>query len=266
VSCADCGSVSGALCGNGLCEAGDGEDCLSCPEDCAGKQNGQNRFCCGDGDGDGAILNCGFDADGFTVLDDRCITGGYFCRVAPRVPACCGDSLCEGQEQITGPDYCEADCAGSAPCEPTGNRERANQGECDDGIDNDCDGLIDGEDPDCCVATEDPEVTCNDGIDNDCDGLIDGEDPDCCVATEDPEVTCNDGIDNDCDGLTDTDDPDCQSGGVCNNDGVCEPGEDCNNCGGDCDSRTNGRPSDRYCCGNGIVEGPEGDGRCDGNP
>ncbi len=28
----------------------------------------------------------------------------------------------------------------------------------------------------------------------------------------------------------------------------------------------NGPPSGRYCCGNGVVEGPEGDGRCDGNP
>ena len=27
-----------------------------------------------------------------------------------------------------------------------------------------------------------------------------------------------------------------------------------------------GPPSGRYCCGNGVLEGPEGDGRCDGNP
>ena len=30
-----------------------------------------------------------------------------------------------------------------------------------------------------CTITEDPEVTCSDGVDNDCDGLIDGDDPDC---------------------------------------------------------------------------------------
>ncbi len=63
-----------------------------------------------------------------------------------------------------------------------------------------------------CTVTEDPEVTCDDGVDNDCDGLVDGDDPDCppqCVPTEDPEVTCNDGVDNDCDGLVDGDDPDC---------------------------------------------------------
>lgn len=48
-------------------------------------------------------------------------------------------------------------------------------------------------------------------------------------------------------------------------DGVCAPGEDCESCPSDCDSKTNGRPSGRYCCGNGVQEGPEGDGRCDGN-
>jgi len=52
----------------------------------------------------------------------------------------------------------------------------------------------------------------------------------------------------------------------CNNNGICEPGEDCDNCGNDCESVTGGNPANRYCCGNGIVEGPEGDGRCDGNP
>lgn len=47
---------------------------------------------------------------------------------------------------------------------------------CDDGIDNDGDGLIDLEDPDCQPVN--PEI-CDDGIDNDGDGLIDGDDPDC---------------------------------------------------------------------------------------
>jgi len=48
---------------------------------------------------------------------------------------------------------------------------------------------------------------CNDGIDNDGDGLIDSEDPDC-VAPPQPEI-CDDGIDNDGDELIDSDDPDC---------------------------------------------------------
>lgn len=117
-----------------------------------------------------------------------------------------------------------------------------------------------------CTPTENPEVTCNDGVDNDCDGLTDSADPDCqtCTPTEDPEVTCNDGVDNDCDGLTDSADPDCQT--ACDNDGICEAGEDCNNCSNDCAGVTSGKPSNRFCCGNGVAEGPEGDGSiCDGN-
>jgi spore coat protein A len=122
----DCGQVSGAECGNGLCEAGDGENCVTCAADCAGKQNGStsNQFCCGSDDRQvtGPIA-CGTD-----VSDDRCIdaAGNLFCRVAPRVLACCGDKLCEGQE--TGLS-CQIDCA-PLPC---GNRVLEPPEECDDG-------------------------------------------------------------------------------------------------------------------------------------
>jgi hypothetical protein len=99
--------VSGALCGNGLCEGGDGENCVTCAADCAGKQNGSvnNQFCCGFDDG--VVTNpigCG------SVTDDRCIDASneLFCRVAPRMPACCGDRLCEGQETL--PGACDVDC------------------------------------------------------------------------------------------------------------------------------------------------------------
>ena len=53
--------------------------------------------------------------------------------------------------------------------------------------------------------------------------------------------------------------------GCVNENGICGQDENCENCPSDCDSKTNGRPSGRYCCGNGVPEGPEGDGRCDGN-
>jgi len=86
-----------------------------------------------------------------------------------------------------------------------------------------------------------------------------------------PAEVCDNAADDDGDGLTDCDDPDCTNDpacatGACDNDGVCESGEDCNSCAGDCDGVTGGKPASRYCCGNGIVEGPEGDGSiCDGN-
>jgi len=246
---ADCLQVSGAACGNGLCEGGDGENCATCPEDCAGKQKGsaQNQFCCGFDDGQVSNpIGCGVD-----VADNRCINSGsnLFCRDTPRVSACCGDKLCEGAETISS---CANDCDPNAACTPT---ESGTEVTCDDGNDNDCDGLTDASDPDCqvCIPDETPEQSCFDGNDNDCDTQIDCADTaDCdgavgsptgcgvgaCASTgnltcsggsqtdtctpgtpgiEGPvgDTTCGDGIDNDCDGLTDAGDPDCQQQADC---------------------------------------------------
>ena len=168
----DCVSQSvGPVCGNGVCEPG--EDCTvgSCPTDCNGKQNGKpsNRYCCsGDasgGGGEGAV-DCN---------DSRCTGQGNSCSFSPAPGFCCGDTLCEtGEDSFN----CELDCGACVPDEPD---EKVS---CSDGSDNDCDGLIDGDDPDCqtgCVPTHSKEKgpRCSEGLDNDCDGLIDGDDPDC---------------------------------------------------------------------------------------
>lgn len=89
-------------------------------------------------------------------------------------------------------------------------------GSCGDCSDNDGDGWIDNDDPDCTDGDNEDDSTfgqylCNDGIDNDADGLIDSEDDDCGDGF-DRESTCTDGSDNDGDGWTDDDDPDCDQG------------------------------------------------------
>jgi len=80
----------------------------------------------------------------------------------------------------------------------------------------------------------DNEQECSDGIDNDADGLIDCDDPDC---ADDPACVgeiCDDGLDNDGDTLIDCDDPDCAGDPACG-DGWCEdiPDGACSSCEGD---------------------------------
>ncbi len=152
----DCisGTTPGASCGNGICEVADGENCVNCAADCNGVQNGKpaNRFCCGNG---------GTNPVG--CADSRCNSGGFSCTTTPSNPVnyCCGDSFCEGAEDS---NNCAVDCGdppfcGDGTCDPgetscscasdCGAPPASEAGLCSDGIDNDCDGLTDGADPDC---------------------------------------------------------------------------------------------------------------------
>ena len=164
----------------------------------------------------------------------------------------CGDLTC-------GPGEDRCNCADDCGAPP------GSELNCDDGLDDDCDGDFDCDDPDCLGDPACPfcgDESCGDGEDQ-CNCAAD------CGMPPVSETACFDGIDEDCDGYTDCDDSDCAADSVCQSacgNDLCESPEDCGSCPGDCDSRTTGKPTNRYCCGNGIVEGPEGDGRCDGNP
>ncbi len=133
----DCasGTISGAVCGNGVCEAGNGEDCLSCPSDCNGVQGGKpsGRYCCGDGVG----------ANPIACSDARCSADGNSCSTAPVGSSsyCCGDTVCSLGESCS---VCALDC--SLGFEICGN-----------GIDDDCSGQTDCADS-ACSAT--PSCSC----------------------------------------------------------------------------------------------------------
>ena len=88
--------------------------------------------------------------------------------------------------------------------------------ECDDGLDNDGDGLVDLDDPGCAdaddLSEQSPLLPCDDGVDDDGDGLTDyrvapgAGDPGCAspvAAREDPK--CQNGLDDDGDGFRDWD-------------------------------------------------------------
>ncbi len=113
--------------------------------------------------------------------------------------------------------------------------------ECEDGIDNDGDTLIDGEDPSCqrgsAVESDDPLTDCNNGDDDDGDGLIDLDDPGCDnigdrSELDNPTPRCDDGIDNDGDGLIDYPaDPGCFNPLQDSEDDDCPDGPNCPACG-----------------------------------
>jgi hypothetical protein len=130
---------------DGTCDAG--EDCNNCSSDCISGSSG----------GGGSCENDCFKS----VCDGVC----HPVKDSPNCPDCatsycCGDGECEGDEYAFN---CAVDCGAPPVC---------GDGTCDP-----------GEDPCNCVADCDPppgsETDCTDGIDNDCDQLIDTADPDC---------------------------------------------------------------------------------------
>jgi len=139
----------------------------------------------------------------------------------------CGDGSCDaGEDECS----CAADCGGPGA------------EICDDGVDNDCDGLADCDDDLCSgdpiACPPPPAAFCGDGS---CD---DGEDrcgcPVDCGAPPASESACSNGEDDDCDGLVDVLDGDCPA---CKADG-----EKCND--------------SAQCCGTGCYVGG-GPPRCD---
>lgn len=191
VSCpADCAQAAGSSCGNGLCELGDGENCTNCPSDCAGDQTGGTPWCCGaNGPGVLGSIACGDDGNGNSCIDASL---NRFCRVMPRVQACCGDALCEGGESTAA---CNVDCLDS---DADGFTDATDFDDDNDGvsdiqeavsgsnpllIDSDGDGLVDGNDG--IVAIN----LVPGGVDVNNDGFVDGEQP----SGTDPTLADTDG-------------------------------------------------------------------------
>ncbi len=103
------------------------------------------------------------------------------------------------------PDPADGD-AGGGDAGPPPEHEIA----CADGVDDDLDGLVDCDDPDCGDGCE----RCADLRDNDGDALVDCDDPDCSEAPVCPE-RCHGGEDDDADGLVDCADPECATAERC---------------------------------------------------
>ncbi len=205
-----------------------------------------------------------FCNDGISCTDDACVEGfGCVSDTNPDLcpaPAICDRGLgCVVRSCMIAGDCDDGDpCDGIESCGPdfqcvAGLRLDCNDGNdctidrciafmgcvsfaeaevCNDGRDNDCNGLVDCADfacsgrPECgCIPSGPREVQCRDGRDDDCDGAVDCADRDCartpdCGMCAPLEFDCLNGLDDDCDGLFDCADFDCSGRPEC---GGCTP-------------------------------------------
>jgi hypothetical protein len=206
---------------------------------------------------EGGDVDVVVSADGSTFT----VEGTAYTSSAGSASPCDGNGVCdEGEDCVNCPADCASTAAGSC-----GN------GVCEPGVGedclscaNDCRGKQKGNPSNqfCCGAGGGTNpVGCGDALcTQDTFACSDTAGGSCCG-----DGTCSGPEDGstcavDC-GQVPPDPP-----AACNDDGICDPGEDCTTCASDCAGQTNGRPADRYCCGNGIQEAREADvAVCDGN-
>ncbi len=166
-----------------------------CHDRNAGIHPGADEYC------DGVDSDCDGDADEDDSLD---------------APSWYSDADGDGwADPASGATACAApsdalSATWASDCDDTDSDVHPEASEICDGIDNDCDALVDSAD----------DEVCDDGVDNDCDALVDCEDGGCALDSScDEAMSCDDGSDNDGDGLTDCDDEDCWTS-TCHPEGV----------------------------------------------
>jgi len=229
----DCNTAGNNI-GVGICKAGYN---LCSSEgtwgtECIGEVVAQNNDTCGDG----IDNNCN------GTVDENCsCTPGEEKSCYTGNPDELGKGICESGVMICNQQGQWSDCQG----------ESKPVAEACDGIDNNCNGIVDdGVANACGECGELPKETCN-GLDDDCDGIIDNVLPEnggnaCGGCGDVPSEICGNGIDDNCDNIIDNPEicdvtPECvktSDTDICNNgldddcNGSVDDGDNCGNCSG----------------------------------
>ncbi|GAB5543608.1 MAG: hypothetical protein SangKO_033680 [Sandaracinaceae bacterium] len=253
----------------------------------------------------------GADDDCDTLIDEGVANACGGCGPPPAEVCNRLDDDCDGiiDEDGSGGDVC-AGCSPTA--EICDNIDNDCDGTVDEGITRACGTSVGECSPGtqtcsagtfgACVGATGPTMEVCDGLDNDCDGAIDGFSQPCgsstgecspgnrvctsgsfgaCVGGNGPSTELCDGLDNDCDGSTDEGDP--GGGGMCGSSiGVCMPGtlrcmgggltctggrgpdpsESCNSLDDDCDGATDESVATMGPCGSSTGECRQGVNTC----
>jgi hypothetical protein len=224
-------STNGNNIGVGICKAGynlcNAEG--NWGNECIDEVFAQNEETCGDG----IDNNCNGQIDEgceCTPQEEKpCYTGN---------PDELGKGNCESGIMICGDDGKWSQCQG----------EEKPQEEVCDGVDNDCNGIVDDGVANACGTCGELPVEICDGIDNDCDGIIDNVLPEnggnaCGTCGDVPSEICGNGLDDNCDGIIDNPE-------ICNTEPQCEKTSDTEICGNGLDDDCNGIIDDTDKCGN----------------
>ncbi|OGQ77904.1 MAG: hypothetical protein A2289_19270 [Deltaproteobacteria bacterium RIFOXYA12_FULL_58_15] len=189
-----------------------------------------------DADLDGFTIGCGGDCDD----DNAFVNYSAAERCDDGLDNDC-NNVADSEDAACPPDCADADgdgfrdvACGGTDCDDQNYSVNPSGGEhCGDGIDNDCDDLVDGSDPGCNPSCADVD------LDFYHDSACGGSDCDDTSAAVHPGMGehCGDGIDNDCNGLIDEDDVGGCPFGCADRDGDGYRDTECG--GSDCDDNLN---------------------------
>jgi hypothetical protein len=187
--CSDGNGCTAEHCELGTCQRREIPDCVPCATaaECDDQRVCTDDVCTPEGTCDheeiAGCVPCASDTD----CEDRnaCTAQGCAPEGSCKITAVPGCTACDGTEGCDDGDECTTDTCTEGVCRHVEIEDCgpcvAMAEVCGDAMDNDCDDLVDCDDPNCDSAPRCRPEICGDCLDNDGDGQTDYEDRECCA-------------------------------------------------------------------------------------